>query len=290
MGFGSVRALLVLLVSHVWSENMDWGPHPDLVDEANKIQGRENNKRMVVMQGDDIKLECRVTFTSDPPNKIIWKIDGQIQNNIKPQTEEPKNADVHIKGHITLPNISKSMDGKTVSCEYSKGMYGESIVVFLRVFTVAIKLSEDACVACKGTVELVFKESERESPAESTVDERIKAKIEKLTKTKQDEIQVDNFGYSVTALAEEILTNPSILKMKPTLTKDGLSIAANQCDCVSLKASANTAGMTIVFVLLGVIGITIFMVVVVVLVVKKSKANQNQNQNPEPDSTKLSCL
>jgi len=260
MGSGSVSVLFGLLISYVLSENMDWGPHPDLVDEANKIQGRENNKRMVVMQGDDIELECRVTFTSNPPNKIIWKIDGQIKNDIKPQIEESKNADVHIKGHISINNISKSMDGKTVSCEYSKGMYGESIVFFLRVFTVAIEASDDACIACKGTVELVFKESERESPAESTVDERIKAKIEKLIKTKQDEIQVNNFGYSVTALAKEIRSNPLILKMKPTITKDGVRVTPSQCDCVSLKADDDTpliAGLTsgavILLLILGIL-------------------------------------
>ena len=63
--------LHMLLISSVYAENMKWGPNPDLVDEVDKIQGRENNKMAVVIQGEDIMLECRVKSTSDPPKNIV---------------------------------------------------------------------------------------------------------------------------------------------------------------------------------------------------------------------------
>ena len=238
-----------MFLSFARSENMDWGPQADLVEEANKIQGRENNKRMVVMKGENINLECKVTFTSSPANLIIWKIDGQTQkDNVVPQVNETMNGDVHIKGNLTINDISQDKDGKTVSCEYSKGIYGESILAVLRVFTLEIKTSGDACDTCTGDVTLVFKESERKSPAESTVDERIKAKIKEITNTK---IKVDEFGYKVTIPANAALKDISLLKMKPTFTKDGATIS--QCLCDSVKVAGNTsliAGIAVPLVLI----------------------------------------
>jgi len=223
--------LRLLLLSSVCAENMKWGPHADLVDEVDKIQGRENNKMAVVMQGQDIRFECRVTFTTDPPKNIVWKIDGRITNDHEEQKEETDEDDVHIKGHLKLSNITKDMDGKTVTCAYSKGRYGDSIEAILRVFSLNIEASKEACDECKDNVELVFKESLQKSPAESTVDKRIKAKISDLTKVKVIDIFVNQSGYSVSAPASKTLNNPAVTALTPTVSVDGRQVSQSQCQC-----------------------------------------------------------
>ena len=82
-----------------------------------------------------------------------------------------------------------------------------------------IEASKEACEQCEGDVRLVFKESIQKSPAESTVDERIRAKIKDLTKV--NTITVDASGYSVQASASEIVKNPAISSMRPTISVDG---------------------------------------------------------------------
>jgi len=221
--------LHLLLLSSVSAENMKWGPDPDLVDEVDKIQGRENNKMAVVMQGQDITFECRVTFTTDPPKNIVWKIDGRIINDHEKQIEETDEDDVHIKGLLKLSNITKDMDGKTVTCAYSKGRYGDSIEAILRVFSLNIEASKEACDECKDNVDVVFKESLQKSPAETTVDERIRAKISDFTKVEVKDIVVSASGYSVSAPASKILNNPAVTAMTPTVSVDGIKVS--QCQC-----------------------------------------------------------
>jgi len=224
--------LHLLLLSSVSAENMKWGPHADLVDEMGKIQVRENNKMAVVMQGQDITFECRVTFTTDPPKNIVWKIDGRIINDHEKQEVKTDEDDVHIKGHLKLSNITKDMDGKTVTCAYSKGRYGDSIEAILRVFSLNIEASKEACDECKDGVDvkLVFKESLQKSPAESTVDERIKAKISDLTNVKVKDIVVSQSGYSVSAPASKSLNDPHLTAMSPTVSVDGRQVSQCQCE------------------------------------------------------------
>ena len=216
------RLLCLLLLSPVavLTENMEWGTHADLVDEVDRIQGRENNKRVVLMQGENIKLECIVAFTSEPASKIVWRVHGAVRDATEEQEEESKGEDVDIKGHFKMTNISSSMGGKTVTCEYSKGRYGDSIEAFLRVFTLKIEASKEACDDCKGDVKLVFKENGGGSPAEATVDERIRAKIKNLTKHDDITVDVDKNGYSVVVAARDILTSPDISSMMPVIYKD----------------------------------------------------------------------
>jgi len=231
----NIRTMLhMLLISSVYSENMKWGPNPDLVDEVDKIQGRENNKMAVVMQGEDIMLECRVTATSNPPENIVWKIDGRRTKDHKDQKEETDEDDVHLKGHLELKNITNDMDGKTVTCAYSKGRYADSIEIILRVFSLNIEASEEACKECRDdtNVKLVFKESIQKSPAESTVDERIKAKIKDLTKASN--ITANTSGYSVSASAS-LLMNPAITALTPTISVDGEQV--QECQCASADKS-----------------------------------------------------
>jgi len=237
----NIRTTLhMLLISSVYAENMKWGPNPDLVDEVDKIQGRENNKMAVVMQGEDIRLECRVTATSDPPKNIVWKIDGRKTNDHEQQMVEKDEDDVHLKGHLELKNITKDMDGKTVTCAYSKGRYADSIEVILRVFSLNIEASEKACKECRDdtNVKLVFKESIQKSPAESTVDERIKAKIKDLTKA-DDIITVNTYGYSVSAPAS-ILKDPAVTALTPTISVDGEQVQT--CKCASADKSNDGDG------------------------------------------------
>jgi len=236
----NIRTMLhMLLISSVYSENMKWGQNPDLVDEVDKIQGRENNKMAVVMQGEDIRLECRVTATSDPPENIVWKIDGRRTNYHEQQIKETDEDDVHLKGHLELKNITNDMDGKTVTCAYSKGRYADSIEIILRVFSLNIEAPEEACKECRDdtNVKLVFKESIQKSPAESTVDERIKAKIKDLTKASN--ITANTSGYSVSASAS-LLMNPAITALTPTISVDGNQVET--CQCASADKSTGGGG------------------------------------------------
>merc|ERR1719244_365576 len=187
----------------------------------------------VVIQGQDLIFECRVTFTTDPPKNIVWKIDGRITNDHEEQKEETDEDDVHIKGHLKLSNITKDMDGKTVTCAYSKGRYGDSIEAILRVFSLNIEASKKACDECKdgADVNLVFKESLQKSPAESTVDKRIKAKISDLAKVEVKDIDPSSSGYSVSAPASKILNNPDVTAVTPTVSVDSRQVSQSQCQC-----------------------------------------------------------
>merc|ERR1719450_141800 len=71
------------------------------------------------MPGESITLECTVTLTSDPPNKITWKVDGQAIDPDEKQKQETSEGVVDIQGHLTL-NITKEMDDKTITCGYSR--------------------------------------------------------------------------------------------------------------------------------------------------------------------------
>ena len=100
----------------------------------------------------------------------------------------------------------------------------------LRLFSeFLLSKSEEACDICNGNVKLVFKESEGGSPAEATVDKRIRAKIKDMTG--HDDITVDKAGYSVTVAARDILTSPDISSMMPVIYKDMAQVSPDQCQC-----------------------------------------------------------
>ena len=87
-----LSALMVIYLSAVLSEQMDWGDNQNLVEESDPIQGRENIKLMVAMVGDNIDLECQVAFTSMPVSDIRWKIDGKLQSSEDTPIVEIKNG------------------------------------------------------------------------------------------------------------------------------------------------------------------------------------------------------
>ena len=128
----SFFSLVLLCVS---CEQMDWGDNPNLVEESDIIQGREHIKQMVVLLGDSIDLECQVAFTSNPASKIQWKIDGKPETKVKNTSNITKNGEVFMEEHLVIANLTKSMASSTVSCEYSKGLYGAGVEAILRVFT-----------------------------------------------------------------------------------------------------------------------------------------------------------
>ena len=169
------RLRLLLLLSSVMSEQMDWGENRYLVDESVTIQGREHIKLAVVMLGGTIDLECQVAFTSEPVSKIRWKMDGKLTDDAEKQTKEIKNGEIFVEAHLKIVNITADMDGSTVSCEYPMGQNCARIETVFRVFSAELDIPEEVCNTHAGDVKLTFKENKRTSPAEETVDEKIKA-------------------------------------------------------------------------------------------------------------------
>merc|ERR1719392_613728 len=181
------------------------------------------------MHGESITFVCTVTSTSDPPSNIIWKVDGQAIDPDEKQKQEISEGVVDIQGHLTL-NITKEMDDETVTCEYSKDRFGDHIEAKLRVFTLKIETSEDVCNKCEGDVKLVFKESKQESPAEATVDKKIKELVDA-------EVIVNNTGYSVLAPVA-IITTEKIQKLSPVIYVGGKQVS----ECCKESKETKTGG------------------------------------------------
>ena len=187
----------------VFGETMEWGFHPAMVDEVDIIQGREHIKGMVVMVGESIELECQVGFTNQNVSHIIWKVDGKTQNKTSLQIEESKKGEVFIKDHFKLSNIDEVMDGSTISCEYSKGYYGGSVEVNLRVYKLNIELTEEVCYAKEGEAKLSFTRCKKTSPSDENIKSKIVSRIVKMT---NGTVQIQNSSqYSVLMPLESVL-------------------------------------------------------------------------------------
>jgi hypothetical protein len=65
-------------------------------------------------------------------------------------------------------------------------------------------------------MELVFKEKERRSPAEETVDEKIKSRIAELINVTADKISADKSGNWVKLPIQTVLALDAIIEMRPT--------------------------------------------------------------------------
>eukprot|EP00092_Neocalanus_flemingeri_P053149 GFUD01062374.1.p1 GENE.GFUD01062374.1~~GFUD01062374.1.p1 ORF type:complete len:327 (-),score=62.90 GFUD01062374.1:140-1120(-) len=202
--------------------------HPDMVEESIHIQGR-NVKLLVAVPGEILDLKCEVTFTSQPANKIVWKINEEPVRKPNDQIEhkETKNGKVIvvIEDNYEI-SITKEMDGSKMSCGYHKGQYTGKAVVVLRVFQPEIEISEEVCDNCNGNVRLIFKER---SPLEANVDKRIKQKITKLTGIQSEEISVHNSEYSVLLPIDKVKDNEEILDILNGATIDAL----DKCECTS---------------------------------------------------------
>jgi len=184
----------VMLQYDVMCAQIEWGSNTDLVNEFNPIQRRENYKLMVAMVGDKIKLVCDVAFASKPVKTIVWEIDGKHQNRERTQKEEEdlSSGKVFINDTFEI-EINENEDDKRVSCVYDE----ESVEAILHVFKLEIKKDKEVCDTCVGDVELLFRESLRSKTGENNVDERIKYKIQNITKLTPND-KNSNSAYSVT--------------------------------------------------------------------------------------------
>jgi len=212
----SVALIVILPVLSVFGERMDWGDNPNLVEESDTIQGREHIKLMVLMVGESIDLECQVAFTSEPVSPIRWKINGKKKEKDDDPIKFDYSGEVFVEDHLRLVNITEDMDSSTVSCEYSKGQYGASVEAVLRVFKLETT-EEYRCNDCK--VILTYKEIKRSSPAEESVEKRLKAKIEELFENNVNDIKVDSSGYTLklplrTVLDKKLIKNEDALMKK----------------------------------------------------------------------------
>ena len=232
--------ILIFEFTFLLCEQMDWGDNDYLVAESDTIQGRENIQLIVAMVGDSINMECQVAFTSTPVSQVRWRIDGKLETKDDVPIQVTKNGEVFIEDHLRLDNITAEMDGSTVSCEYSKGQYGGSVEAIFRVFQLEIELTDKNCNSLDKDIKLVFRENNRSSPAEETVDEKIKARISEITNLKPNQITADKSGYWVMLSIHTVQASEAILDMKPELDKvqEILNIKTKVCALASNPTSA----------------------------------------------------
>eukprot|EP00092_Neocalanus_flemingeri_P017460 GFUD01018888.1.p1 GENE.GFUD01018888.1~~GFUD01018888.1.p1 ORF type:complete len:245 (+),score=73.60 GFUD01018888.1:64-798(+) len=215
---------VMLAMPSVMAEQMDWGDNPDLVEEADTIEGRENYKIMVVIEGENIDLECQVLSTSEPVSDITWKIDGK---EVKPE-EKPTLSyaygEVFMQSYFKMSSISRDRDGSTVSCNYARGQYGGSVRAVLAVFKMEI------CQAGDGKVRITFMEAGRKSPRETYVEDRIKAKISKIMNQGKIKIMTENKEYSVAVPYRKLAKKKHLIDLQPWLSqakKDDIAVCDN---------------------------------------------------------------
>ena len=203
----------VMLQYDVMCAQIEWGSNTDLVNEFNPSQRREDHKLMVAMVGDKIKLVCDVAFASKPVKTIVWEIDGKHQNRERTQKEEEdlSSGIVFITDTFEL-DINENEDDKRVSCVYDE----ESVEAILHVFKLEIKKDKEVCDTCVGDVELLFRESLRSKTGENNLDERIKSKIQNITKLTPND-KNSNSAYSVTIPIATAMDYPEVSKMNQDL-------------------------------------------------------------------------
>eukprot|EP00092_Neocalanus_flemingeri_P028573 GFUD01031029.1.p1 GENE.GFUD01031029.1~~GFUD01031029.1.p1 ORF type:complete len:298 (-),score=87.42 GFUD01031029.1:6-899(-) len=201
----------MLALTTVMTEQMDWGDNPDLVEEANIIEGRENYKIMVVIEGENIDLECQVLSTSEPVSDIVWKIDGKEEKSEEKPILSYAYGEVFMQSYFKMSSISRDRDGSTVSCNYARGQYGGSVRAVLAVFKVEI------CQAGDGDFRITFMEAGRKSPRETYVEDRIKAKISKIMG--KIKIMTENNEYSLTVPYRKLEQNKNLIDLQPWLSQ-----------------------------------------------------------------------
>jgi len=225
--------------SFVLSETMEWGLNPNMVDEENAIQGREHIKALVVMVGESTELVCQVGFTSQPVSKILWKLDGRPKYKTENQTEDSKKGDVFVEDSMRI-DITEEMDGSTVSCEYSRGQYGGSVEVIIRVYKLQINLTQEACDTRNGNAKLLFEKSKKNSPADKNVRDKIVSKIAEFTKLSLNEILVSKSEYSVNMDVASVFNSEVISSTAPTLIISGKLVSVGLEQCTTSSASTTT--------------------------------------------------
>eukprot|EP00092_Neocalanus_flemingeri_P082653 GFUD01103576.1.p1 GENE.GFUD01103576.1~~GFUD01103576.1.p1 ORF type:complete len:263 (+),score=55.38 GFUD01103576.1:139-927(+) len=236
----------MLTLSSVGCVQMHWGVNPDLVKESINIQGREHIKRLVVLVGDIIDLECQLLEASLPLNEIRWTFDGKPQQSENFHMETNKDGDVFVEDHLIFI-VTEKMCASTVSCEYS--MIADSIEAEFHVHTLQIEASKEVCETCDGDIELIFKETNGSSSTTSSANvyKRIQSKIAELTNVQSGEVTV-NKSKSEYFLSRPIATirdNNAILAMTPKFIIGGTVVdSLDHCKCGPSSARTNS-GMSV---------------------------------------------
>eukprot|EP00092_Neocalanus_flemingeri_P099523 GFUD01126964.1.p1 GENE.GFUD01126964.1~~GFUD01126964.1.p1 ORF type:complete len:265 (+),score=61.44 GFUD01126964.1:154-948(+) len=239
--------VMMLTLSSVVSQHMDWGDNPDLVEESDPIQGREHIMRLVALVGDSIDLECQVLSASKPVGKILLKKDGKIISQTEDPIVETNQDGVFIEAHLKIDIITEEMGASTVSCEYS--MIADSIEAEFHVHTLQIDASKEVCETCDGDIELIFKETNGSSSTtrSANVYRRIQSKIAEMTNVQSGAISV-NKSKSEYFLSRPIATirdNNAILAMKPKYIIGGTVMdSLDHCKCGPSRARTNS-GMSV---------------------------------------------
>jgi len=266
--------------SFVLSETMEWGLNPNMVDEENAIQGREHIKALVVMVGESTELVCQVGFTSQPVSKILWKLDGRPKYKTENQTEDSKKGDVFVEDSMRI-DITEEMDGSTVSCEYSRGQYGGSVEVIIRVYKLQINLTQEACDTRNGNAKLLFEKSKKNSPADKNVRDKIVSKIAEFTKLSLNEILVSKSEYSVNMDVASVFNSEVISSMAPTLIISGKIVPVGLEQCTTSSASTTSKNKSInqsttksenktpAFGIIGLIALSVAAFLMILFVMKK---------------------
>eukprot|EP00092_Neocalanus_flemingeri_P105720 GFUD01135535.1.p1 GENE.GFUD01135535.1~~GFUD01135535.1.p1 ORF type:complete len:268 (-),score=38.60 GFUD01135535.1:50-853(-) len=224
-------SMLVSLYSvSVLGVQIFWGDNPDLVDQSNPRQGKEDIKLMVSLVGDNIDLQCLVVQARQPVRNINWKINGGLVNTPDSQTVI-SNGKVfaEIEDHFKIDNITEDKDGSKVSCEYSKGHNADRLTAIFHVLEAEIVTSGDVCDNCNGDVKLAF-ESKGSSSGEANVERRIKSRIADMTNTNSDEITAINGKYSVVLPIGTVKNNPAILAMQH-MNNGSVGDSLAECNC-----------------------------------------------------------
>eukprot|EP00092_Neocalanus_flemingeri_P033245 GFUD01036152.1.p1 GENE.GFUD01036152.1~~GFUD01036152.1.p1 ORF type:complete len:326 (-),score=86.75 GFUD01036152.1:715-1692(-) len=222
---------VMLALPSLMAEQMDWGDNPNMVEEANYIEGRENVKIMVVIEGEDIELECHVLSTSYPVSEISWKINGKEEKTNEQPIISTAYGEVFIQSHLQMSNISRDRDGSSVSCNYAKGQYGGSVRAVLAVFKMQF------CQAGGGNVRVVAKEAGRDRPGETFVEDRIKDKIRNITG--EHKVMLENGEYSVTVPYNSLIGNNKLVELHPQLIMDGVD-RIGPCDGLTIITTTTT--------------------------------------------------
>ena len=94
-----------------------------------------------------------------------------------------------------------------------------------------IELNDTNCNSLDENITLVFRENNRSSPVEETVDEKIKARISKISNLNPDRILADESRYWVILPIHLVQASEAILEMMPKLmkVKQILDVKTNGC-------------------------------------------------------------
>eukprot|EP00092_Neocalanus_flemingeri_P081538 GFUD01101863.1.p1 GENE.GFUD01101863.1~~GFUD01101863.1.p1 ORF type:complete len:252 (+),score=48.56 GFUD01101863.1:180-935(+) len=245
--------VMMLTLSSVVCVQMEWGQNPDLLWDFNRTQARNHIKRLVVLVGESIDLECQVLFTSKPVGKISWKKDEKIKGHSDKPIVHTNEDGVFVEAHFKIDSVTEDMGTSTVACVYEKGAYRGWVEAELHVHTLEIEATKEVCETHVGNIRLVFKETNgsRFTTGSANVHRRIQVKISEMTNVRSADITVDKTEYSLYLPIARIKNNDKILAMKPKYTMDG-----NVTDSLCGSAGTNSGTFIVISIMIAVVAVT----------------------------------